>query len=1032
MKKFAQELKICIGVFCIVITTSLFSQETVPGTALDFDGVNDYVMIAPGLADSISGDTAITIEYWFTGTQLQSPVRIQQGGYIYIVAGWGASNPTHIISNDGGTTNGISAGNESIIEDGSWHHLAMTWKKNTINGFKSYLDGNLVAQRTSTNVNLPTYSNTISYLGCYDGTSEFLQGKLDEVRVWNVARTVQEIRENMHLTLSGSETGLVSYWQFNEATGDSAFDPVGANHGRLYNMDGSDWITSTVPVGGGSSYTQEVNTTGTYDFTVSGVSVDVTAKSGIDTFVVSRLDLAPIVLPTYPLNELFDSQYWIINKFGSGSFTADLNFNVNEDITQKYYFYPDSIKLFERSGNSEGAWIHLMDATAVSVPYDSATFSDLTAFSQFIIGAAGTPLYITNLSPADDSTEVSPDANLVITFDRPVFAGNGYVTIYFSSDDTPFETFAASALTINDSIVTIDPSSNLYFGTGYYVLVDDTAFHDGAYNYLPAITDPSFWNFETIENFTDISAGLTAVYGSSVAWGDYDNDGDMDILLTGRDRTLTPISRIYRNDPSTGSGRDFNDISAGLTGVRYSSVAWGDYDNDGDLDILLTGIASSGGPISRIYRNSCLTANTAAIAPTGLNAVSNNDSTVFNWNQATDNETPQDGLSYNLFIQDTMSGVYFKTPMADTSSGYRRITTIGNVNQETSWNFTPQFNAPQLKYTCNWGVQAIDHGFAGSPFAMDSVDIISGYLQVLNYNGMGPQDLLSWEIVEPDSILYYQLQIDNDSVFLSPEVHDTLYLPGTTLAKTTSDLYFSVALGDLDGSDNLVDNTRYYWRIKPDYTFPVPTVYTDPAPSFLYILSGAVSDTLHITLEEGWNNIGGSHFEVALNDVIDPDSIIVPGTLYRYEDFYVAADTIKPGTGYWIMASDSGQITMIRGYTSPGEMADEPINLEPFTSLQICDASGQKRELYINFAEMEMEELQNTDIMKSYNLPPLTNQNMFDARFSDDSRLCAGCETIIKVQSSQYPLNISVSNVPQTVQYKYVLKEISGEDIINT
>ncbi len=33
--------------------------------------------------------------------------------------------------------------------------------------------------------------------------------------------------------------------------------------------------------------------------------------------------------------------------------------------------------------------------------------------------------------------------------------------------------------------------------------------------------------------FTDIGAGLTGVYASSVAWGDYDNDGDLDILLTG-------------------------------------------------------------------------------------------------------------------------------------------------------------------------------------------------------------------------------------------------------------------------------------------------------------------------------------------------------------------------------------------------------------------------------------------------------------------------------------------------------------------
>ena len=42
---------------------------------------------------------------------------------------------------------------------------------------------------------------------------------------------------------------------------------------------------------------------------------------------------------------------------------------------------------------------------------------------------------------------------------------------------------------------------------------------------------------------------------------------------------------------------------AGLTGVADSSVAWGDYDNDGDLDILLTGADGGGGPVAKLYRN---------------------------------------------------------------------------------------------------------------------------------------------------------------------------------------------------------------------------------------------------------------------------------------------------------------------------------------------------------------------------------------------------------------------------------------------
>src|SRR5881396_1851790 len=47
----------------------------------------------------------------------------------------------------------------------------------------------------------------------------------------------------------------------------------------------------------------------------------------------------------------------------------------------------------------------------------------------------------------------------------------------------------------------------------------------------------------------------------------------------------------------------FTDVGAALTGVRNSSVAWGDYDNDGDLDLLLTGLISPLS-VSKLYRNS--------------------------------------------------------------------------------------------------------------------------------------------------------------------------------------------------------------------------------------------------------------------------------------------------------------------------------------------------------------------------------------------------------------------------------------------
>jgi predicted nucleotidyltransferase len=98
--------------------------------------------------------------------------------------------------------------------------------------------------------------------------------------------------------------------------------------------------------------------------------------------------------------------------------------------------------------------------------------------------------------------------------------------------------------------------------------------------------------------FTDIHAALVEVYVSSVAWGDYDNDGDLDILLTGHNSVTGDTAKVYRND----GGGTFTDIGATLQGVFRSAVAWGDYDNDGDLDVLLAGMTNSAAT-SRVYRN---------------------------------------------------------------------------------------------------------------------------------------------------------------------------------------------------------------------------------------------------------------------------------------------------------------------------------------------------------------------------------------------------------------------------------------------
>jgi hypothetical protein len=59
---------------------------------------------------------------------------------------------------------------------------------------------------------------------------KYYSGLIDEVRIWNVARTASEIAETMNVSLTGSEPGLVAYWSMNEGEGDTAFDITGNGH----------------------------------------------------------------------------------------------------------------------------------------------------------------------------------------------------------------------------------------------------------------------------------------------------------------------------------------------------------------------------------------------------------------------------------------------------------------------------------------------------------------------------------------------------------------------------------------------------------------------------------------------------------------------------------------------------------------------------------------------------------------------------------------------------------------------------------
>ncbi|HJN06898.1 MAG TPA: VCBS repeat-containing protein, partial [Bacteroidales bacterium] len=98
--------------------------------------------------------------------------------------------------------------------------------------------------------------------------------------------------------------------------------------------------------------------------------------------------------------------------------------------------------------------------------------------------------------------------------------------------------------------------------------------------------------------FLRAPANFATARSGSVDWGDMDHDGDVDLLLTG-ESSSGPVSKVYRNDRNG----LFTDIKAGVIALYMSDAHWGDYDNDGDLDIVISGMSNDYRFISRVYRN---------------------------------------------------------------------------------------------------------------------------------------------------------------------------------------------------------------------------------------------------------------------------------------------------------------------------------------------------------------------------------------------------------------------------------------------
>ena len=210
------------------------------GVLLDRDNKEYLELVASGNLQ-FGGEQPFTIEAWVQpqleakdmaivskynrGKWGQYFLKVAPGGEAFFhreVAPWGQKSKT-------------------LLPLGAFSHVAVTYSDKHA---RIYINGTLEAeQKEQGQDNNPETPVLIGAMYANGAPHDFFHGMIDEVRMWNRARSPQEIKQGMHLSLSGAEKGLAGYWPLDDCTGVKAIDRLGAHHAIVH---GGKWVQSPV------------------------------------------------------------------------------------------------------------------------------------------------------------------------------------------------------------------------------------------------------------------------------------------------------------------------------------------------------------------------------------------------------------------------------------------------------------------------------------------------------------------------------------------------------------------------------------------------------------------------------------------------------------------------------------------------------------------------------------------------------------------------------------------------------------------
>jgi hypothetical protein len=307
-------------------------------THLSFDGVDDFIDCGNILPESY------TKEAWISIDAINQTSNIISGSDSFGQNAFWAPNGV-LSAGHNGFWNAVEDSN--VLSLNTWYHVVVSYDYAT-QTLKLYKDGILID--SNNNVPAPINGNDI-HIGSYNDASNLFNGSIDEVRIWNVVRTEEQINGSKNCELQGDETGLIAYYKFNEgldANENAAFTTlndatINANNGSLTNFaltgNTSNWLAGS-PIVSGSIVPSEAIVSSPVNYTQNDSATPLTATLGANGsellwYTAETGGVGSAIAPTPSTMTTGSTSYWVTsaNANGCESERTEIVVNVLEPAT---------------------------------------------------------------------------------------------------------------------------------------------------------------------------------------------------------------------------------------------------------------------------------------------------------------------------------------------------------------------------------------------------------------------------------------------------------------------------------------------------------------------------------------------------------------------------------------------------------------------------------------------------------------------------------------------------------------------------